>query len=110
MIPSKGRGTSSFCCAIQLKTPKTPVCENLPYIFFKDTESLQISQDVARRDPIRSQFFRFTNEEDGCFKIVGMSVTAMSAFVTMTAGNAYAGMGPHGEADYSDVGDEAAGR
>jgi len=39
-----------------------------------------------------------------------MSVTAMSAFVTMTAGNAYAGMGPHGEADYSDVGDEAAGR
>jgi hypothetical protein len=34
----------------------------------------------------------------------------MLAFVTMTAGDAYAGMGPHGEADYSEVGDEAAGR
>ena len=43
----------------------------------------------------------------GCFKIVGMSVTAMLAFVTMTAGDAYAGMGPHGEADNSEVGDEA---
>jgi len=38
-----------------------------------------------------------------------MSVTAMLAFVTMTAGDAYAGMRPHGEADNSDVGDEAAG-
>jgi hypothetical protein len=33
----------------------------------------------------------------------------MLAFVTMTAGDAYAGMGPHGEADNSEVGDEAAG-
>ena len=33
----------------------------------------------------------------------------MLAFVTMTAGDAYAGMGPHGVADNSEVGDEAAG-
>ena len=33
----------------------------------------------------------------------------MLAFVTMTAGDAYAGMRPHGEADNSEVGDEAAG-
>jgi hypothetical protein len=33
----------------------------------------------------------------------------MLAFITMTAGDAYAGMGPHGEADNSEVGDEAAG-
>ncbi len=33
----------------------------------------------------------------------------MLAFVTMTAGDAYASRGPHGEADNSEVGDEAAG-